>query len=520
MNGAYSPRVTDVDLPTEDDGAGWFVGLGYSVHGDMDLSNVEDEDGMHGISFDNYSIVNEFLPQQVAVAGLSTGTLELTGQQSNLEFGNEVPFAGLSQYWYDANMRNNAEAFLEAGLAGTEDYPLLNPTGSAIVSDTTWWRGSQGDVVSDLPLPSYPDSLVGTRFENSANENNYSVRLTGEIFIPEDGEYLIRDGIDDFTMVAIDADGNGELDSLDELLNADVGQIAQASIDDVHVLDDDWANLDGSDQDVSYHGLAEIENVGADGEWRKIEVWMAEGGGGDGGIVYMANLDDPDVFDDTNGAALTQEERDKFVIRPEQLRTTVAELVGGEATASLDATVEYVMQVNADGADQIAIDDGDGVLTTTLDVSDATIVISSGEGLEDGATFTLFDADNVTGIESLNLVFGDASQWDTSNLASGQITFGSAGDVCNPNTMGDIDGSGDVGFSDFLILSANFGQAAADHTVGDIDCSGDVGFSDFLILSDNFGNTVAGAQAVPEPSTLSLFLLGVVACGFARRRRA
>ena len=92
--------------------------------------------------------------------------------------------------------------------------------------------------------------------------------------------------------------------------------------------------------------------------------------------------------------------------------------------------------------------------------------------------------------------------------------------ACNRDTMGDLDGSGDVGFPDFLILSANFGQAATDHTTGDIDCSGDVGFPDFLVLSANFGQTVGGAQSVPEPSALALLGLGGLFVGLMRRRRS
>ncbi len=91
--------------------------------------------------------------------------------------------------------------------------------------------------------------------------------------------------------------------------------------------------------------------------------------------------------------------------------------------------------------------------------------------------------------------------------------------TCDPGTLGDIDGSGDVAFADFLILSSNFGQAAVDHTTGDIDCSGDVAFADFLVLSSNFGQTVGGAQSVPEPSGLSLLAFaGLMIVGLRRRR--
>ena len=92
--------------------------------------------------------------------------------------------------------------------------------------------------------------------------------------------------------------------------------------------------------------------------------------------------------------------------------------------------------------------------------------------------------------------------------------------TCNPDTLGDIDGSGDVAFADFLILSQNFGQAATDHTTGDIDCSGDVAFADFLVLSQNFGQTVGGAESVPEPSALALLGLSGLFVGLMRRRRS
>ena len=50
--------------------------------------------------------------------------------------------------------------------------------------------------------------------------------------------------------------------------------------------------------------------------------------------------------------------------------------------------------------------------------------------------------------------------------------------------FGDIDRDGTVGFTDFLILSANFGQTSnGDPIAGDLDDDGLVGFADFLMLS-------------------------------------
>jgi|GEM_PF-6232004 len=53
--------------------------------------------------------------------------------------------------------------------------------------------------------------------------------------------------------------------------------------------------------------------------------------------------------------------------------------------------------------------------------------------------------------------------------------------------IGDIDGDGEVAFSDFLILSTSFGQEDVDEEAGDLDGDRDVDFADFLLLSTNFG---------------------------------
>ena len=88
---------------------------------------------------------------------------------------------------------------------------------------------------------------------------------------------------------------------------------------------------------------------------------------------------------------------------------------------------------------------------------------------------------------------------------------------------GDLDLDGEVGFPDFLTLSANFGDddLAGSYGNGDVDLDGSIGFQDFLALSANFGMSAAGAAAIPEPHGMSL---GLVAFGglvtVARRRRS
>ena len=103
-----------------------------------------------------------------------------------------------------------------------------------------------------------------------------------------------------------------------------------------------------------------------------------------------------------------------------------------------------------------------------------------------------------------------------------QFVFVDEDQLCIPllgNSLplsGDLDLDGQVAFSDFLILSSNFGEAGG-YVDGDINCSGAVDFADFLALSANFGAN-AGASAVPEPSGIVLTMFGIIATLAIRRR--
>lgn len=89
---------------------------------------------------------------------------------------------------------------------------------------------------------------------------------------------------------------------------------------------------------------------------------------------------------------------------------------------------------------------------------------------------------------------------------------------------GDIDADGDVDIEDFNLLKDGFGVGT---TLADGDVNGDmqVDLQDFSLLKSRFGTDSRSqqAEAVPEPASIALFLLGIAAFAscerFLRRKR-
>ena len=100
------------------------------------------------------------------------------------------------------------------------------------------------------------------------------------------------------------------------------------------------------------------------------------------------------------------------------------------------------------------------------------------------------------------------------NEADRQFWIGDAS-IGNNTFLGDSNLDRTVDFSDFLSLSAGFGESGG-WADGDFDGNGQVEFPDFLLLSTNFGQTSVAAASVPEPSSAVLLLFGLLS---ASRRR-
>jgi|GEM_PF-3525379 len=433
-----------------------------------------------------------------SINGDEFGVYEVSGTQSGQEFAaGGDPAPGLLQEWY------------AVGGAGTKDalngvfasnVPVVPPFRSE--SGISWWSGSEA--VSDVP--EYPSEVEGV-----ITGDNYSVRLSGEILIEESGTIRFLDGVDDYAYFAIDTDRSG---------------VAGDTEEEVLINDNSWTNALSEGNGGA--AIVEVDfEVEAGGEWLAMEFNMAEGGGGDHGMLYWDVDDEDDFFPTEQGLGVLDIDALVFLIPDENLRSQDRELIKADASGSLADEIrqadvlELQLQVSADGSDQIVLQDltaGDG--TATLDVAGATIRVVPEGDIAEGTEFQIFAADAVSGVDELTLLFeGDASMWDTSRLSEGLLVFGAAETTCDPTSGGDLDGNGAVEFADFLIMSANFGTAVADHTEGDIDCNGTVEFADFLVLSNAFG-TAAGTSAVPEPSSVMLMLLGLLAMARLRHLRA
>lgn len=453
---------------------------------------------------------------------VSPGQL-ISGQAQDVvkeEIGEVLP--GLLHYWYGRNNPGSLEgvsAFYEFGVG-----PVEEPDIAAFNPDNTWWTGNQAALEGGTTeAPKYPAEIIdqprldGGTFNGNDN-SNYTTALAGQLRVPRDGEYLFSDGVDDLTVLAVDANRDGEFDPDTEIL----------------INDNAWTNLNRDANnggfpneyvpvtfDVPEDGNCDDPEAAADECWFAIEAVFGEGGGTDAGIIYWNENSDVEFpTENGEGRVIAAEDISELAIPEDHLRAPGGiRVVSANLAATLNNSYPYEFNVSEDGTfDSLTVNRTLEVATTSLDLNDATINLVTDGDVSALGELQILSADSISGEVSVNVPEGVIV--DVSKLATeGIICFPTCGDV--PEFLpADFDMSGSVDFPDFLFLSGEFGNAVDPAgSPPDLNGNGTVDFPDFLQLSATFGQSAAAAASVPEPSGLALLCISLGWIGMMRRRR-
>ncbi|MCA9212761.1 MAG: hypothetical protein KDB27_06845, partial [Planctomycetales bacterium] len=308
-----------------------------------------------------------------AVAGRDTiGSVAVPGSRSNIVFGpaeNEGP--GLAQEWFAVANPGNKAGIDDVFDNNTPVVPAFRG------ANGTWWTGS------DAPfgeLEKYPAEI------DPPLENNYSVRLTGEILIEESGTYRFADGIDDYTYLAIDIDKSG---------------VAGDSAEEVIIDDNAWTNVFRTGNNGGM-GLGEADITVADGgEWLAIEVNAAEGGGGDSGVLYWdftpgVGVGAGEGFPEFPEDPIFEDEAAALLVPESHLRSSTRPLVSADINGTIpESPGGWEFEINAtDGtSDMFSLANPDSnVFTTSIDVDGATFLLSVTGDVSPGDSFQIIAA--------------------------------------------------------------------------------------------------------------------------------
>ncbi len=411
------------------------MGFGVAVNDDDDLGE-RDNQAMwattqsdlwnRSASFPDVALtLGEAVPP-VYIGGQGTiGTRTEDSEQQNPEYGPPQLGPGLSQEWYAVSNPGNKDAIDDAF---DNNEPIVDPFRAG--HGTTWWSGNAAPFGK---LVNYPGEVQPPL--NNTDNNDYIVRATGEIFIPESGDYIFADGVDDYTYFAIDLDNSGVIGD-----------------DPIEVLIDDntWTGP-LRDSNGGGGGWMDVEiDVEDGGQWLAVEFNMGEAGGGDSGVIYWDyNPDAPEGdrlgggvgFPDIDTAVLV-EDAPALVVPDTHLRSEASGLISADLVASITAPRALEFDVNGDTgeADQVVVENPDSsIYTTILDVDGAEFQIAGIGALTNGQSFDIIDADQILGTPIITSV-NPAHEW-TFDPVDGLVIFGAG-------LTGDYNGNGELDAED------------------------------------------------------------------------
>lgn len=263
---------------------------------------------------------------------------------------------------------------------------------------------------SEAGAPSYPQSLIDLGFPAEGDQNAYSTRSQGEIFLNAGQEYRFRDGVDDYALLQLDLNRDGDFDDGGETI----------------IDDNSWTNFEGTGH--GYGGVAPGDELVVEVEqsaWYPIVFGTAEQSGGDP-VRLMWNVD--------NG-----------------LSPDAAATIEGESWWSVDGSV---LRYRVPSLEQAVL----APLGGFLDGGAVGFFGTEGLGTVDEAAL-LVESGGVGGAN-----FNDGRfhhliiEARIADLSVRQELHLEPHSGCSPLAkQGDVDCDGDVDLADFNILKANFG---------------------------------------------------------------